>query len=280
MKTSNKLLITLGLLMIIIPILVTAVTVKLYYQPAPPSTYLERQQINNESFDQKSPGRVAMGIKAPFKKVNFSDARNLFISLHLTKSTSTGIKIPSYAKDRITFEVTNGVLNISLLENFSTGRPLDIVIYSPTFETLDISNAFLFELTTELIDSLTVNANNTGNLTLGGAITNFNNKGEVISSINDTKINNLHISLNKSTFQVNDHSFENLSINCLKNSKIEINGDDSIGDKYHIKNLKLNTADTADVILKNMKIDVITGKISDDTKIQMPNKYLKQLLIK
>ena len=174
----------------------------------------------------------------------------------------------------------NGILNISILGNFSTGRPIDIVIYSPAFETLDIHNAFLFELTTELNDSLTVNANNTANFNLGGAITNFNNKGEVISSINDTKINNLHVNLNKSSFQASNHSFENLSINCLKNSKIDIKGDESIGDKYHISNFTLNTSDTTDVILKNMKIDKISGKISDDTKIQMPIEYLKQLLAK
>ncbi|MBC6111712.1 GIN domain-containing protein [Pedobacter fastidiosus] len=276
MKTSNKLLIALAALLIIIPVIAIAVIVKINFVPSGDTSYLSRQELNNQAFDEPSKGRLSIPIPSVFNAVNFVDAKNSFISVHLTKSTVSGVKITSFEKEFITLEVKNGVLNLSFNDNFNQGRPIDIVIYAPSFKKINASNAGLFELVASG-DSLEVDLHKTESFSFGAAIITRNNKGETIKVINQSDIKNLIVNLNDSKFSSFSNSYQNLEINTKGNSEIELNSGENNKEIYTIKNLSINTVDTASINIKNIKIEKIKGKISDNTIIKMPIPILKQL---
>jgi len=277
MKTSNKLLIVLALLLIIVPIIAIAINIKINYKYVVHEDYISKQEINNEPFNKKSAQRMAIPISKPFDYVNVYDAKNLRLEIHLNNSDVSGIKIPEYAKDYFNFDVDDkGILNITIKGNPYSGNQIPISIYAPKFKKINVSNSDLL-VVTATSDSLEANMSKVQSFSLSGGITTNDNRGNVIRTVNDTKIGKLTINLINSNFSSDGHSYQDLIINTKGVSQIGLNGDENAKDRYSIKNLSVNTTDTAEVVINNININNLSGKISDHTKIQAPVANLKQL---
>lgn len=277
MKTSNKLLIALAALLVIIPIIVVAVNVKMNYKPSRGDDFVEEQVINAEPFDKESPGRTAIAMKTPFTSINIPDAKRNVLQLHFIKSAVSGIKVPTDLKDGLSFSVnTQGVLQINCSDKLKTSGyhkyGIAIVIYGPNIIELNLNNSTSLVLTAKT-DSLNVNMKNSGQLSFGTPITFSTVEGKATRVINQTDIKQLNINLDSASFYSQSNSYKNLNIKS-KNSSIDFRGDE----KSSIENLTINTFEKSEITIDKVNINKISGNLSDETTIKMPVKYLKQML--
>ncbi|WP_175632726.1 GIN domain-containing protein [Pedobacter ghigonis] len=278
MKTSNKLLIALAALLIIIPILVVAVNVKMNYKPSTGDNFVEEQEINAEPFDKVSQDRISIPIKTSFTAVNIPDAQRNALELHFIKSTVSGVKVPAGLKENIKINVnSNGVLQINFDDKESKSARIRyevvILIYSPNIDKLTLNNAANLTLTAKT-DSLNINMKNSGRLTFGSPIT-FSSNVKATRVINQTEIKKLNINLDSAAFNSGNNNYKNLNISC-KNSSVNIEAEEK--ENTNIENLTVNTFENSSIKIDKVKIDKISGSLSDETTIAMPVKYLKQML--
>ncbi|TBO45225.1 hypothetical protein [Pedobacter kyonggii] len=281
MKTSNKLLISLAILLIVIPILVVAINVKLNYKERGiEDSYLGTQEINNETFDQKSKGRITIPLQTPFEAIQFKDAKGFNVQLFIKEDNRYGLKVPEKFKNDLKFEVdANGVIQFAI-NNFTddnNGEKIVLVIYCPKINRVSVANSSILEFSARA-DSLTLNVDHSESLFLSGDITNNDPKGKVISVINPTKIGKLFLNLNSTTFHGYTNAFKDLHVTANK-SAIEIGNEDD-NKEFPFDNLNIKTTDTSSVKLQNVKVKTFTGDFSDATTLQIPTPLLKQLFKK
>nr|WP_276900652.1 hypothetical protein [Pedobacter kyonggii] len=281
MKTSNKLLISLAILLIVIPILVVAINVKLNYKERGiEDSYLGTQEINNETFDQKSKGRITIPLQTPFEAIQFKDAKGFNVQLFIKEDNRYGLKVPEKFKNDLKFEVdANGVIQFAI-NNFTddnNGEKIVLVIYCPKINRVSVANSSILEFSARA-DSLTLNVDHSESLFLSGDITNNDPKGKVISVINPTKIGKLFLNLNSTTFHGYTNAFKDLYVTANK-SAIEIGNEDD-NKEFPFDNLNIKTTDTSSVKLQNVKVKTFTGDFSDATTLQIPTPLLKQLFKK
>ncbi|WP_412466949.1 GIN domain-containing protein [Pedobacter sp. KLB.chiD] len=275
MKTSNKLLIALAALLIIIPIIVVAVNVKMNYRIRKGDNFVE----NQEPFESTSKDRVSIPIKTTFSTVNIPDAKRIYLELNFIKSTQSGVKIPDEVKNDIVFNVNNaGILQINFSDRLNRpGNHYDgivILVYSPNIDKLNVGNASSIVLTAKT-DSLGINVKNSGQLMFGSPVT-FSTDGKITRVINQTEIKNLTINLDSTAFSSGNNNYKNLNITC-KNSSASIEAEEEEENK-NIENLSVKAFGKSEIKINKFNINKISGNLSDETKVQMPVKYLKQLL--
>lgn len=276
MKTSNKLLTALAVLLLIIPIIVVAINVKINYRPATGENFVEDQEINAEPFEKESSGRTSLPIKTPFSTVNIPDAKRIYLELHLIKSKKSGVKVPTDMKNDINFTVNNtGVLQISFGDKLNRSgnhrNGVVVLVYGPNIDELALNNSSSLVLTAKT-DTLNVNMKRSGPLSFGTPIT-FSVNDKITRVTNQTDIKQLNVNLDSASFYSQSNSYKNLNIKS-KNSSIEFSGDE----KSSIENLTINTFEKSDIKIDKVKIDKISGNLSDETTIAMPVKYLKKML--
>ena len=280
MKTSNKLLISLAVLLIVIPILVVGINIKVNYtEKGPEDTYLGTQNINNESFEQKSKERVSISLQSPFNAVQIKDAKGFSVQLFVKEDNKYGLKIQEKFKNDLKYEVdANGVLQLSI-KNFSGDNGIEkivIVIYCPKISEVSVANSNILEFSAHS-DVVTLNLDNVEDLFLSGDITNNDAKGKTISVINPTKIGKLYLNLNKTKFSGYTNSFKDLYV-IANNSELEIgNMDENNKTPFPFDNLSIKTTDTSRVQLQNVNVKSFVGDFSDATTLQIPTPLLKQL---
>ena len=280
MKTSNKLLISLAVLLIVVPILVVGINIKVNYtEKGPEDTYLGTQNINNESFEQKSKERVSISLQSPFNAVQIKDAKGFSVQLFVKEDNQYGLKIQEKFKNDLKYEVdANGVLQLSI-KNFSGDNGIEkivIVIYCPKISEVSVANSNILEFSAHS-DAVTLNLDNVGDLFLSGDITNNDAKGKTISVINPTKIGKLYLNLNKTKFSGYTNSFKDLYV-IANNSEVEIgNMDENNKTPFPFDNLSIKTTDTSRVQLQNVNVRSFVGDFSDATTLQIPTPLLKQL---
>lgn len=278
MKTSNKLLISLAVLLIVIPVLVVGINIKVNYkEKGPEDTYFGTQNINNETFEQKSKGRIAFPLQSPFKAIQIKDAKGFSIQVFVKEDSKYGLKIPENCKNDLKFEVdANGVLQITVKGTFENNmaEKIPIVIYCPVINQVSVAHSGIFEFSAHS-DSLTINVDHSENLSLTGDITTSDAKGKVISVINPTKIGKLYLNLNQTTFFGITNAFKDLHVKANK-SEIEI-GNLEVNKEFAFENLTIKTTDTSSVKLQNVKVKTFTADFSNATTLQIPTPLLKQL---
>lgn len=283
MKTSNKLLISLAVLLIVIPILVVGINIKVNYkEKGPEDTYLGTQNINNESFEQKSKERVSISLQSPFNAVQIKDAKGFNVQLYVKEDNKYGLKIQEKFKNDLKYEVdANGVLQLSI-KNFSEDNGVEkivIVIYCPKINKASVANSYLLEFSAHS-DSLLLDIDNGGSLFLSGDNTTNDEKGKITSVINPTKIGKLYLNLNKTKFSGFTNAFKDLYITA-NNSEIEIgNMDENNKTPFSFDNLSIKTIDTSSVKLQNVNIKTFAADFSNATTLQIPTPLLKQLFKK
>lgn len=279
MKTSNRLLIMLAALLIIIPIIVVAVNTKLNYVSSSTENFVDAQDINSEPLEKEAPNRSSIFIKDHFSSVNIPDGKRLYLELHFIKSAKSGLKVPTDMKDDIKYSIDNNSklqisFNDKLDRSSNNGQGVVIVVYGPNINELNLNNSSSLVLTAKS-DTLNINAKNAGLLTFGSPITFFNKEKKVTRVINKTEVKDLNISLDSTTFNSTNYSYHNLTIQG-KNSSVEIEGDKN----NSIEKLTINTAENSEVRVQNIKINDISGDFSDNTKLDLPVSYLKKLFKK
>ncbi|CAH0173880.1 hypothetical protein SRABI27_01669 [Pedobacter sp. Bi27] len=281
MKTSNKLLISLAALLIVIPIVVVAINIKLNYRERGiEDTYFGTQEINNEAFDQKSKGRITIPLQTPFKAIQIKDAKRFSVQLYVKEDKRYGLKVPEKFKNDLKFEVdANGVLQITVKNqtNDNDAEKIVLVIYCPNINEASVTNSNIFEFSAHS-DSIKLNVDHSEMLFLTGDITYNDTKGKVTSIINPTKIGKLYLNLNKTKFSGVINAFKDLYVTA-NNSEIEIGNIDD-NKEFPFDNLNIKTTDTSSVKLQNVKVKTFTGDFSDATTLQIPTPLLKQLFKK
>ena len=278
MKTSNKLLATLAVLLIIIPIIVVAVNVKINYRPSNGDAFVEEQEINAEPFNEVSQDKISIPIKTSFTAINIADAQRNDLELHFIKSTVTGVKIPADMKEKINVSVNSeGILQINFDDKESKSVRYQygvvILIYSPNIDKLNLNNSANLTLTAKT-DSLSINIKNSGLLTFGSPIT-FSSNGKITRVINQTEIKKLNINLDGAAFNSSNINYKILNI-AGKNSSINIEGQPK--ENKTIEYLTINTFGKSDLKIENVIVNKISGGVSDQTIITMPVEYIKQML--
>lgn len=279
MKTSNRLLIILAALLIIIPIIVVAVNVKMNYRTRTSDNFVEEQEINEEPFERMSKDRISIPIKTPFSIVDIPDAKRIYLELHFIKSTQSGVKIPMDLKNDIAFTINKaGMLQINFSDKLNRSgnnrNGIVILVYSPHIDRLNLNKTASTILTAKT-DSLDIKVKNSGQLTFGSPVT-FSTDGKITRVINQTEIKNLTINLDSTAFSSGNNNYKNLNIIC-KNSSANIEGAEEEENKS-VENLIVKTFEKSEITINKVNINKISGSLSDETKVQMPVKYLKQML--
>lgn len=280
MKTSNKLLIALAVLLIIIPIIVVAVNVKINYQDQNSSQkdYTE----NYERFDKKSPEAKSLET-GTFSAINIPNANDAYLNIKIIRDEKTGIKIPTDIADYFSFAVdNNGILQITM-KNGNQKLPYSptIFIYGNNISKISIAKAAALYVDINA-DSLILEAKDMNHLSFESTARlkvltiNADHVHDIIPGSNS--INKIESNINESEFRTGEVNYNWLAISAKGESKIEITGDEKFPEKYKIDNLKINTSDHTALYIENVRINNISGNLSDETKVQMPVKYLKQML--
>ncbi|MFF5383073.1 hypothetical protein [Pedobacter suwonensis] len=278
MKTSNKLLISLAILLIAIPIIAVAINAKINFKDRGiEDSYLGTQVINNETFEQKSKGRITIPLQSPFHAIQIKDAKGFSIQLFVKKENNYGLKIPENAKNGLKFEVdANGVLQIIVnAESGTMTEKIPVVVYCPKISQVSASNLGIFEFSVHA-DSITLNVDHAEDLFLSGAITNTDATGKT-TEVTPTQIGKLYLTLNKAKFSGFTNGFKELNLTANK-SEIEIGNMDENNQKpFSFDLLNIKTTDTSSVKLQNVSLKSFSANFSDATTLQIPTPLLKQL---
>ncbi len=282
MKLSNKLIIAFAASLILIPVLGMVFVSTTQYKTG---TY---KDIVYKVEDFKTPTKNMSSISIPtaFTAINIADAKGMILSIQLIKDEKFGIKIPEEYKDLINATVdANGQLQITvkdkLKEENNRGRYYtNIYVYAPTVNALTIANAGDINIMATA-DSLTLNATKADGISFGSEthIKQLNIKTTDVErlSFRQDDIKSINLDLHNTKLNSEDNSFDNVSIATSGNCTVEISGgydDQKVGT---IKNLVLNTTDKAIVNLENMQVTNCSGKLSDQTQVQMPALNLNQM---
>jgi len=282
MKTSNRLLIGLAVLLIVIPIVVVAINVRLNYQNRKDfyQDYLE----NSKTFDKKSEGFKSLEMNK-FIAINIPEANDAFINIKIIKDQKSGIKIAADLADQFGFIVDNsGTLQITMKNN-NQKLPYSptILIYSNNISKVSVAKVRALYIDINA-DSLILDAKNMNHLSFESTarlkVLKINADHVNDIALNSKDINAIEASINESEFRTAEISYNQLTLNSKGESKITITGDEKSPEKYKIDNLKVNTFGSAALSIENIKINNISGNVSDETTVQVPIKYLKQMFMK
>ncbi|NTE04897.1 hypothetical protein G6M26_11370 [Agrobacterium tumefaciens] len=279
MKTSNKLLIALAALLIIVPILVIAINVNL--------NYIDKKVFWKQLKDNQSLNSILDGYEnknlPKFTTINFSDGNNAYINLEIIKSEKTGIKIPIGLSEQYDLSVDNNqTLQIKLTHPEKKLKySVTIYIYTSDIKRLNIEKAsgFNLNISTNTID---INAKNVNHLdfTEETKINNLNLNMEKVQDLTfsgTNTIQNIDMKLNESNFSTSKSFFKSLNIVSNGHSNIDISGDEQDKNKYQIDFLSIKTTGKTSLNLEDIKVAKSIGDLSDSTKVSMPAFLLKTM---
>lgn len=227
MKLSNKLLIAFASSLIVIPLLGMVIVSATQYEKG---TY---SQVDRkiEAFGIASKNMTSLAVANPFKSVNVVDAKRMALQVHFIKDDKFGIKVPNYFKELITTAVdANGQLQITIKNNPEGGNDgrsyyINIFVYAPNVNalTVDGANDLIIKATS---DSLTLNVKNTETIGFEGdtKIKSLKLNTIDVNSINfrENYIESVSLNLFNTNLNIENNSFENVSITSAGNCTIEI----------------------------------------------------------
>ena len=285
MKTSNKLLIAFAAALIIIPILGMVVVSATQYKKG---SYEDRIDLVNkvENFSTPTQNMTSLAVSSAFVSVNLSDAKNLDLNIHLIKDEKFGIKISNEYKDLISVNLDqNGQLQLSVKaqkEGEENGRRdyAIIYIYTPNAKSLSVSNASDLVVKSNT-DTLNLNLNKIESFYFdtGTQLNQLNLNAILVEdlTLRRDKIKSANVAITDTKFAIETMSLENVSITTNGNSKVSVYKNGDTKTPQIIKNLVLNTNGIADVKFENTTITNCSGKLSDETTVQMPAVNLNQM---
>lgn len=292
MKTSNKLLITLAIVLLTIPLGIMIVIAKMNRVDSTSySRLLRGEKTNSAEFNKLLDNYETTS----FSKLQIKGDGNIRLAVRLVQSEKFGIKTTKNLKGLVKHHVDeNGQLIIQI--NDKDYIEATLLIFSPNLNYLKIDNVSIYDVMAKQ-DSLTIDVNEATDIKIGynSAIKNLTllrnldflqNKNRKSPSsftvtnfnISNTAIDNLTANLTTCNLNLESTSLKSLNLNLFA-SKAEFNNESNNGIPP-IQKLTLNSNGKSEVIFKDIKIDSATGDLSDETKIQIPTVNLKQILRK
>lgn len=279
MKTSNKLLIALAALLIIVPILVIAINVNMNYID---KKVFWAQIKGNHSLSSNLDGYENKNLPE-FNTINFSNGNNAYVNVEIIKSEKPGVKIPIGLLEQYDLSVDkNQTLQIKLTHPEKKLKySVTIYIYANDIKRLNIEKASGFNLNVST-NTININAKDVNHLAFTDEtkIINLNLNVEKVEDLNFGEINtiqNIDVKLNESNFNTSKSFFKSLNIVSTGHSNIDIFGDEQNKNKYKIDFLSVKTTGKASLNLADIKIAKSTGDLSDSTKVSMPAFMLKTM---
>lgn len=281
MKTSNKLLILIVTLFFLVPLTGMIIVRKTFYVSAG-NNFGYTPELINQPLKTETPGRKTIVINQPFDAVNLVNANNSSVELHLDHDDNYGAKVQEVIADQFSFEVEDGVLNISFKDGFSNGyrnKPI-ITVYAPQVKKLSANNTANFDLIT-VTDSLSINLKdcnffNTGNTRIATITTVVNGDTVRNATYNETSLKNLNINLVNSKMDMRSINIDRLTITA-QNSTVEMDGGGSTGKQSSIAHFNITTIGPNTLQIKNFVLKDVKAEISDDTYVYVPTVILKKL---
>ncbi|TKC12961.1 hypothetical protein FA048_04910 [Pedobacter polaris] len=282
MKLSNKILIAFALALILIPVLGMVIVSATKYKTGDNKHIMSHL----DSFSATSKNMTSIPLSSSFESVNIADAKALQLNIHFVKDSKYGVKIPSHLKDVLSVNVdASGTLQIVVKNNTNNeGYYTTIAVYSPSIKSLNVAKANDVNVSA-IADSLSLNIQKSGSVSFDHAtkINQLSVKTEDLASLyfREAKIKSISLDLHNTNLKSELNSFDNVSIATFGKCKVELIGSyDQIERKYTINNLTLNTNGIADVKLENIKVANCSGKLSNETLVQMPAVNLNQMFNK
>ncbi|MBT2559604.1 hypothetical protein J7E50_16910 [Pedobacter sp. ISL-68] len=284
MKTSSKLLIGLALTLLIVPLTVMILIAK-------------ANRIDNKTYNKMLMGaeNINSDLDRFIKKYPVKAFHNVVIS----GSESSFLNVKIIASDKFLFKATtalasdidykiddDGKLHISLKKRnkYQYGT---LLIFSPNLESIIFNNVSIDDLSANQ-ESLNVEIVKGINFRLGEGMkikdlhlikqTVYEQQDVVIPNImiEDAAIKNLKVDINTGYLTVNNTTLGNVDLN-LKNAKAEFKNEEN-KNVAPIDTLILNSLGKNEVNFQRIKINKASGKLSDETSIQIPMINLKQII--
>jgi len=284
MKTSNKLLIAFAVLMFVVPLTIMAYTINKNYKDP---VEIKKQEDANLHFNTPSVGFNSIALQKTFKSisVNGKTQNTKTWSINLVTDKDYGVKVSEIFKDLAEVSVdVNEQLHITFKgEIKDVWSPIVIYVYAPRIEELNVSN--LNEMVLRFKDkteALQLNAKDVNTLNLGEEF-NVNHLSVDAEKVNGLDlggegVRSLSLNLRSSNFNSDRKSYESLNVSASAESGLNISGDEQNKDRIEINQLTLNTTGKVDVNLTNIKLNAVSGSLSDETMIKIPIVYLKKMI--
>lgn len=286
MKTSNKLLIAFAVLMFVVPLTIMAYTINKNYKDP---EEIKKQEEANLHFNTPSVGFNSVALQKTFKSISIigkSQPQNPRIwNVFFVNDKDYGVKVSDTFKDLVEVSVdVNEQLHITFKgEIKNVWYPIIIYIYAPKIEELNVSN--LNEMVLRFKDkteALQLNAKDVNTLDLRDEF-NVNHLSIDAEKVNGLDlggegVRSLDINLRSSNFNSDRKSYDSLNISASEESALNIIGDQPDKDPIAISQLTLNTSGEVEVNITNIKLNAVSGSLSDETMIKMPISYLKKMI--
>ncbi|GGH23647.1 hypothetical protein FAZ19_17145 [Sphingobacterium alkalisoli] len=282
MKLSNKLLIGLATILLVVPICVCYIVVKANRADA--HTY--RDLLYKEATSLQVPDKYMRTVSVePFKKVKLLGSGNTSINLQHINSDRFAIKADKDKESDFVYHIDDqGNLEIDF-QNRKQYSQLSISIFSPNVEELTVSNihiqdftiqapefhvslekqsAFSFGLNTK-IDHLYMN------------VSQSNLDMRWVDVVNEPMhgVRDLTLDLNSSSVRIHKRAFGKLYAS-IKDSEIAFNlQKDTTG---HIEEMNIFTKGKSAVYMNGTEIKSLLGSLSDQTMTDLPVYHLRKLL--
>lgn len=284
MKTSNKLLIAFAAALILIPILGMVIVSATQYKKGSHADIAAISKV--ESFNVATANMTAIPIASAFKSVNVEDAKELDLNVQFIKDEQSGVKISDEYKDVVLATVdANGklLLSVKVNEKEKESRMRNyavIYIYAPHLNSLTVANA------SDLVVKSTAD---TLNLKLTKIKSFYFDNGTELKQLNleavqveklflrRDKINAVNSVITDTKFAIESMSLADVSITTNGDCTVEIYNNENGKAKQTINSLVLNTNGVADVKISETVINTCSGKLSDETVVQMPAINLNQM---
>lgn len=277
MKTSNKLLIALASALIMLPIISIAIYSKLNYVKV--VVEYEKNHKTFEKLDVPSLGYISNVFDENFNAITIKADKNVRLLLVVVESDETGIKFSNHLKNY--FESTfdkNGELVITFKKVDYSDTDV-FYIYATKVKKITTENMISVQLGMKA-DSLELVLKNSGKFNINSTF-DVQNLSIIATS---TEVNflknsefNLNVILNDAKFLSTQTSYKKLSIVSKGVSFIQIGKSQSKDENVNIKEFNLNTFGPGSINLSDLNINQITGKLSDETMIVAPYRFIKNL---
>jgi len=282
MKLSNKLLIAFAASLILIPLIGMVYVSATKYKTG---TYKDIV-YKVENFSTPTKNMETMAVSTPFESVNIADAKGMVLNVQFIKDEKFGVKIQDELKGFVTAAVdANGQLQIVVkdkpkLDSRRNNYYVSVYIYSPSIKSFNVANANDINIMA-VTDTLTLNVQKTEGLSFDSDshIKQLNLKTSDVERLNfrEDDVKSINLDLHNTNLNSELNSFENVSITTSGKCEVELMGDRDLQNKYTINNLNLITNGIANVKLENIKVANCSGKLSDETQVQMPAVNLNQM---
>ena len=283
MKTSNKLLIAFAVLMFVVPLTITAYTINKNYKDF---EEIEKQGEANLHFNTPSVGFTSVALQKTFKSISITGKSQdtKMWNINLVNDKDYGVKVSEAFKDLVQVSIdANEQLHITFKGEIKNVWYLAIYVYAPKIEELNVSDLNEIALTfKDKTEALQLNAKDVKTLDLGDEF-NVNHLSVDAEKVNGLDlggegVRSLSLNLRSSNFRSDSKSYDSLNISASEGSGLNIFGNRQNKDSVTIDQLTLNTSGEVDVNLTDMKLNNVSGTLSDETMIKMPIVYLKKMI--